>query len=1190
MPELNGQYGTIDGWDEAQNRWRVIMDDGSGKLLKRCKLKVLTALDEFSQPGCGGLFSEEEGKNFENQATGGFATDCQSKNSGSGVSGPVFSLWQQVRVADCVARPELNGKVGWVLGYDPAKQRWKVRLEDDDRNARLFHASTLEPSMSVDGTPRPAPVSTSTASKPIRPGSRVRIIGIENQPGIPWLKGTAVAFSQNKKQVTGMWEVRLDDGRIKFLVPGDLELLDGQCDDSGGLAGEASEAPTAAAGPTTGTQSAPSPTATISPPPATATASSCTTFAIGQRIRVISLRSQTQHNGEEGRIVGFDEREVRWKVRMDEGSRLLLKAQNIEALDVSAHMCGACGGDPLKPGSRVRVRGLVMRPEMNGHTGSLVGFDEAEGRWRVRMDDGSGKTLRVEHLQAIDGIVQAVDAAVQAMTDEAVPTPNCELAFAGLEGLTIMGYISSKKLWRVRLKDGTDKLMTDEDLEAWEQASEAPATTGTASRKAAPGGSAAETRRVRQQQRRQHLASLKATAAAAQKTPIKDTPPPSGTSTRAVASPSGGTDATATGTGARFLAWQRVLVVGLHELDGLEGTVEDFDEVENRWKIRMDDSALESLRAANLKPISGPGAEPVEIKAPEPPPAPSPPTPPPPTLVDQGVQAVPEGPTKEEKAAQAAAQAKAAAEAAKAEAAKAEAAKAAAEAAKTAAEAKAAAEARAAANAKIAHEAKLAAAEAKATAMEAKADVEAKRAVQAKLAGEAKLARAEAKATQNQKALKAAVEAAEAAAAAEKAEKAAVEMRAAKKESITVSYTPGARFRMNSEEWIVEDYNQAQGYLKVRLPNAPGADVPKAVEVSPSVDKSDGNESGNAGSVVSPTKGAMAPGSRVVVSDEAKIVAYDEITGCWRVRMDDGSERLMRRDQVQPLTASEAVDALRNAVRAKGSAGASDGASVAGSDGEHRANVVAEAEATAKAAATAVEKFCNDAAAASDNWRASTVDGELATASPGRSPLPQAAAFEGFESGQRIIVVGLVTRSDLNGLRGKVLGYDENEGRWKVRLDKDGGGRLLKAKNIFPTQEVIPASDDEIRLDGPAPWADEDEGDAAEPHLSRWQQPHCTENSRRGARTTPSGASSSMFVPGQHIFLVNLETRGDLNGVFGLIEEYSPHMDRWKVRMFETDELLLMNASNIRAVPTPSDAAATVVGSVGSAASRGVTL
>ena len=53
----------------------------------------------------------------------------------------------------------------------------------------------------------------------------------------------------------------------------------------------------------------------------------------------------------------------------------------------------------LQPGTRVRVSGLVSKPELNGKTGTISDFDEKTGRFAVRMlvagEDGTGQSASV---------------------------------------------------------------------------------------------------------------------------------------------------------------------------------------------------------------------------------------------------------------------------------------------------------------------------------------------------------------------------------------------------------------------------------------------------------------------------------------------------------------------------------------------------------------------------------------------------------------------------------------------------------------------------------------------------------------------------------------------------------------------------------------------------------------------------
>eukprot|EP01062_Namystynia_karyoxenos_P038914 TRINITY_DN28284_c0_g1_i1.p1 TRINITY_DN28284_c0_g1~~TRINITY_DN28284_c0_g1_i1.p1 ORF type:complete len:1116 (+),score=322.68 TRINITY_DN28284_c0_g1_i1:391-3348(+) len=65
---------------------------------------------------------------------------------------------------------------------------------------------------------------------------------------------------------------------------------------------------------------------------------------------------------------------------------------------------GAAGatGASLRPGALVAVSGLRKAPELNGQQGRVVGFDEAAGRWGVRLETGESRAFRPENLEVLE--------------------------------------------------------------------------------------------------------------------------------------------------------------------------------------------------------------------------------------------------------------------------------------------------------------------------------------------------------------------------------------------------------------------------------------------------------------------------------------------------------------------------------------------------------------------------------------------------------------------------------------------------------------------------------------------------------------------------------------------------------------------------------------------------------------------
>lgn len=55
------------------------------------------------------------------------------------------------------------------------------------------------------------------------------------------------------------------------------------------------------------------------------------------------------------------------------------------------------GNVAIVAGMRVRVHGLRNNVAVNGREGTAVEFDAAQGRWKIDMDDGSGKMLKPDN-------------------------------------------------------------------------------------------------------------------------------------------------------------------------------------------------------------------------------------------------------------------------------------------------------------------------------------------------------------------------------------------------------------------------------------------------------------------------------------------------------------------------------------------------------------------------------------------------------------------------------------------------------------------------------------------------------------------------------------------------------------------------------------------------------------------------
>eukprot|EP00966_Prymnesium_polylepis_P214095 4958718-Prymnesium_polylepis.2 len=54
---------------------------------------------------------------------------------------------------------------------------------------------------------------------------------------------------------------------------------------------------------------------------------------------------------------------------------------------------------PLQ-GRRVTIEGIQAKPELNGLTGTAVSFDDAKGRYNVKLDQGETVAIKPANLRA----------------------------------------------------------------------------------------------------------------------------------------------------------------------------------------------------------------------------------------------------------------------------------------------------------------------------------------------------------------------------------------------------------------------------------------------------------------------------------------------------------------------------------------------------------------------------------------------------------------------------------------------------------------------------------------------------------------------------------------------------------------------------------------------------------------------
>lgn len=121
----------------------------------------------------------------------------------------------------------------------------------------------------------------------------------------------------------------------------------------------------------------------------------------------------------EGTLSSFSSSSGCWEVLLCDGSRRQARPEELKPLldclpASSGRRAAAPAGAPssrdaerpeLQSGRRARLIGLKTRADLNGQEGTLVEYAAAESRWRVRMDDGTGKAMKPEHLQLCEELL-----------------------------------------------------------------------------------------------------------------------------------------------------------------------------------------------------------------------------------------------------------------------------------------------------------------------------------------------------------------------------------------------------------------------------------------------------------------------------------------------------------------------------------------------------------------------------------------------------------------------------------------------------------------------------------------------------------------------------------------------------------------------------------------------------------------
>lgn len=109
---------------------------------------------------------------------------------------------------------------------------------------------------------------------------------------------------------------------------------------------------------------------------------------VGTRVVVRDLAKAQEHNNKTGRISGWDASKSRYEVELEGETSLSLRPANL------TQQC------------EVKVVGIASSPELNGSAASILGFQEAQGRYTVRLKQKMTNGKDVIGLQASNVILK----------------------------------------------------------------------------------------------------------------------------------------------------------------------------------------------------------------------------------------------------------------------------------------------------------------------------------------------------------------------------------------------------------------------------------------------------------------------------------------------------------------------------------------------------------------------------------------------------------------------------------------------------------------------------------------------------------------------------------------------------------------------------------------------------------------
>ena len=110
---------------------------------------------------------------------------------------------------------------------------------------------------------------------------------------------------------------------------------------------------------------------------------------VGKKVTITGLLARPDLNGCTGRADSFDASNGRYAVSLPTGESVALRSANLSAVSDTSSDATA-----FAPQTRIRIKGLTSKPELNECGGKVLGWNAEKARFVIELD-GSLKTMLV---------------------------------------------------------------------------------------------------------------------------------------------------------------------------------------------------------------------------------------------------------------------------------------------------------------------------------------------------------------------------------------------------------------------------------------------------------------------------------------------------------------------------------------------------------------------------------------------------------------------------------------------------------------------------------------------------------------------------------------------------------------------------------------------------------------------------